>query len=343
MTPLPEIIQGHALDVLRTLEDNRFQCCVTSPPYFGLRNYYGEPPIWGGESNCKHEWESYLVRKTGGGKAWLGETQLAAQSVAHYVSQCTECGAIRCSLGEEPTPDLYIEHLMMILDEVRRVLRDDGVLWLVVAGSYSRANSKLSALKDEIPPKSQYLIPERIGLAMLERGWIIRNKVVWYKTNALPAPTSDRLRCCWEYVYFCAKQRRYKFRLERIKQPTKAPNRWPPIGKGTRAARMQNDSDSMKSQPLVNPGDVWDIPTQPRKEEFFAAFPDKLAKRCILASTDEGDWVLDPFAGRGTTCIQAYLLDRPSLGIELNNEYAELARSNIAQAAQHRQLELLRL
>jgi len=222
------------------------------------------------------------------------------------------------------------------LDEVRRVLRDDGVLWLVVADSYSMGNKRLSTIKDEMPPKSQYLIPERIALAMLNRGWIIRNKIVWHKPNAMPVSAFDRLKCCWEYIYLCAKRPRYKFRLERIKRPTKT-KKWSPLSKGTRVARMRNDSDSMKTKQLVNPGDVWSIPTQPRDEKFFAAFPDELAKRCILASTDEGDWVLDPFAGRGT------ILDRPSLGIELNNEYAELARSNISQAARHRQFELLRL
>jgi DNA modification methylase len=109
--------------------------------------------------------------------------------------------------------------------------------------------------------------------------------------------------------------------------------RWPAIGKGTRDARDRNDADEMLSRPEVNPGDVWHIASQPRSENHFAAFPDDLVKRCLLASTKPGDEVLDPFVGRGTTVIVAKQLGRRAVGIELNPTYAALAEANIRKEA----------
>ena len=265
-------------------------------------------------------------------------------------------------MGAEPEPDLYIAHLLEVFAEVKRVLRKDGVCWLNIGDSYSAgggAHGDSSVLKSGnrsvvkpqsetshkvqgMPPKSLCLIPERLALGLLGQGWIIRNRVVWHKPNAMPTSARDRFKCCWETVFLLVKQQRYKFRLEAVKQPP-APASVERVQYGytpKKAWRFGPDSPNEwpECKPAFpddgcNPGDVWRIASQPRSENHFAAFPDDLVKRCLLASTKPGDEVLHPFVGRGTTVIVAKQLGRRAVGIELTPTYAALAEANIRKEA----------
>ena len=356
---MTEILVGHALDVLRGLEADRFQCVVTSPPYFNLRAYHTEPQVWGGDVGCEHEWAEVHERderrcsKESYSRLGVWNVTKRGQFTGE---SCILCGAWKGELGAEPCPETYIEHLLQVFAEVRRVTRPDACVWVNIGDSYSSqgghgwgtgATAQVAATKVNpesraryvpgVPAKSLCLIPERLALGLLGQGWIIRNRLAWHKPNAMPTSAQDRFKCCWETVFMLVKQQRYKFRLGAVKEPVvkTAPGTWElpkhdgvgwSSGRNMRKLVLTEDS-------TANPGDVWRIASQPRSENHFAAFPDDLVKRCLLASTDPGDEVLDPFVGRGTTVIVAKQLGRRAVGIELNPTYAALAEANIRKEA----------
>lgn len=206
-------LQGNALSVLKGLPPDFFHCAVTSPPYFGLRKYDGGVEVWDGDGNCQHEWGSSV--ETGDNRFRAGHNAVVGACLNPRVweggklgsDRCTRCGAVRCQLGAEPTPELYISHLVQICTEVKRVLRPDGVFWLNIGDSWagsncgsngyraktglgSRPSDRYIGQKPGLPegtkPLDMILVPSQLALALRADGWYIRSIVIWSKTNPMP-------------------------------------------------------------------------------------------------------------------------------------------------------------
>lgn len=199
MSAKQEVRIGNCLDLLRQMPDESVDVVVTSPPYWALRNYGSDPVVWGGDPNCEHSWEEHTEPARGGvgenanvGANRDGEANNRGHpTVTEY---CTKCGAWKGQLGLEPTPFEYIDHLMLIFDEVKRVLKPTGACWVNIGDTYNGAKTgntdvnknskavtasfKKSRMK-EIGPKSKCMVPERFAIAMCDHGWILRNEIVW--------------------------------------------------------------------------------------------------------------------------------------------------------------------
>ena len=294
----PRLLIGDVLDQLRILDNGIIQTCVTSPPYWNLRDY-----------------------------------------------------GVEGQIGLEPTPEEYIERMVVIFNEVRRVLRSEGTLWLNMGDCYA-ANTGFgldtnqdggkrkatTAFKTNvihpIKPKNLMGMPWRLALALQAAGWWLRSDIIWSKPNPMPESVSDRPTKAHEYICLLTKSSRYYYDPEAIKRPVtgNAHSRGnglhpklAPAGSGIKA----NESWSAATNKLVssrNARTVWTIPTQPYPEAHFATFPEAIPERCIKAGSRRGEMVLDPFAGSGTTLAVASRLGRSSIGIELNPEFAALAR-----------------
>lgn len=268
-------------------------------------------------------------------------------------------------LGMEPSPAEYVEALRAVFAEVRRVLADDGVLWLNLGDSYvSKPCGNVRGVSDAtglhggrtssgyrdrlaaghatkrdntsfgLPEKNLIGVPWRVALALQDDGWILRSEVIWHKTSGMPESITDRVSKRHEQVFMFAKSPRYWFDLDAIREPhaettiaAAARARIPYLAPGQ---RPQTKTHGM-SERGANPGDVWSISTQPFFGAHFATMPTELARRCILAGCPADGTVLDPFAGSGTTLMVARRLGRKSIGIELNPDYVDIIRDRIGQ------------
>ncbi|MFE0877293.1 DNA-methyltransferase [Streptomyces smyrnaeus] len=326
------LVLDDALTALRNLPHSSADCIVTSPPYYGLRDY-GEPNQY----------------------------------------------------GLEPTPATYVDTMRTLFAEARRVLANDGTLWLNLGDSYSSGRSGQSGLaewgaeharggghSDKVAKraaarvrgtaaKNLLGIPWRVAFALQDEGWILRNEIIWAKPNAMPESVRDRLSNRHEHLFMFSKTPRYWFDLDAIRQtydgerslsrrahrtankPHTARGEWPPRGSGGTAAslppgavpqtNLQAGTSHTAAHPRGrNPGDVWDIATRPNPLAHFATFPIDLPTRCIKAGCKPGGIVLDPFSGSGTTGAAARRLGRRYIGIDLNAAYHDLAiRQHFAQ------------
>lgn len=339
-TPHITLYQGHVLDELRTLPDASVDCVVTSPPYWGLRDY-----------------------------------------------------GVAGQIGLEDTPHRYVQVMVEVFAEVRRVLRPHGTVWLNLGDSYASGgmgghqapttgplpgnfHGHRPRQGDRIPrttppaglkPKDMVGIPWRVALALQGDGWILRRDIIWHKPNPMPESVTDRPTTAHEYIFLMAKSSRYYYDLDAIAEPVSANTHMRvaqniarqvgsyrsnggtktngPMKAVIRSPKVQPDrGDGIKNnQSMVdaislpvssrNSRSVWTIPSQPHSEAHFATFPDELARRCILAGCPAGGVVLDPFAGSGTTLAVARDLGRRSVGIELNPEYVKLIEKRCAQLA----------
>lgn len=297
---------GDSLTVLRTLPDASVDCCVTSPPYFGLRDY-----------------------------------------------------GVDGQLGAEASPAEYVEHMRAVFAEVRRVLADDGTLWLNLGDSYysgkgapTQPDLKNEARRpgvrsldkggaDWAKPKDLLGIPWRVAFALQDDGWTLRNANIWHKSNAMPESVADRLSSRYETVFLFSKRARYWFDLDPIREPHVTGDR--PLVPAIKAQRQGSYSSTGnhyeptssglgRGEGGRNPGDVWTIPTQPFPGAHFAVYPLALPERCILAGCKPGGTVLDPFSGSGTTGLAAAKHGRQYVGIDLNADYLDLSlRTRLAQ------------
>ena len=280
---MSELYCGDAAQVLQTIPRRSVQMCVTSPPYYGLRDYEKDGQI-----------------------------------------------------GRESSPEAYIANLVKVFDEVYRVLMDDGTLWLNIGDTYAKKAQGSVKRKDLIG------IPWMLAFALRERGWYLRSDIIWRKTNAMPEGAKDRPSRCCEHIFLFAKSPRYYFDYHALEQP---------IAEETKARYQRNRSERSKyfassygqglekhlgqvteeRRQVCRGKDVWDIGTNAyRMGEHFAMFPEKLVEPCILAGSREGDTVLDPFFGSGTTGAVAKRLQREYIGIDLNPFYLEKAEMRIA-------------
>jgi len=305
------ILLGDVRDTLRTVADGSVQCVVTSPPYWGLRDYGHDGQI-----------------------------------------------------GLEQTPDEYVAEMVAVFREIRRVLADDGVLWLNLGDSYNGSGGnhqphhkndagfqgKIGAEKhkgqgrniSELKPKDLVGIPWRVAFALQADGWWLRQDIIWHKPNPMPEPVTDRCTKAHEYMFMLTKSARYYFDNKAIKEPIaesslkRAEYGWDCDRPSTKNASMGGEGIHVEKMGtrFVNPDgrnkrSVWTVPTRPFKGAHFATFPPQLIEPCILATSREGDTVLDPFFGAGTTGLVAQRHNRRWIGCELNPEYAKLAEERI--------------
>jgi len=337
---------GDALTELKNLEPNTFNCVVTSPPYWGLRDY-GTGRWTGGDPDCRHD---------------------SREGV------CASCGArhVDFQLGLEQTLEEYLERMVEVFAEVHRVLRDDGTLWLNIGDSYIRSSTSGSRDSNRWPKQSCKLInpkrtnsphgslkikdiagvPWRLAFALQDYGWYLRQDIIWHKLN--PMPESVRDRCCksHEYIFLLTKNEQYHFDADAIKEPVtgtahsrgsgvnpKARKSNTGVGWGYTEGKpkpraKQNSSFSAAVSGLVdsrNKRSVWQVATHPYKGSHFATFPPELINPCILAGCPVGGKVLDPFLGSGTVGEVCERLGRDWFGIELNPDYESLIQERTAQ------------
>lgn len=330
-----EINKIHCIDWVEGLEqlpDNSIDMVITSPPYWLMRNYHLEPIIFDGHSGCDHEWGPDLkiknrssVTKSSKVSSHKKERQGRELNQGNY---CQVCGAWRGQLGLEPTPELYIQHLMRGFIEAMRVLKPTGTCWVVLGDTRWNAkgtcfnpgegnkswekwhNKKIYPLsrgnKSDCPglnPKTLVAIPERFVLSMMDLGWTYRNRNCWIKTNPKPDSAKDRFADSWEFVYFFTKSEKYYFDLSSEVKPNR------------------------KSRE-----DIFKIATyHPRDIKHYATFPEKLIEIFIKVGCPENGIVLDPFMGSGTVAVVARKFFRRYIGFELNPEYIKIANKRLAQ------------
>ena len=341
-----QIILGSALEVLKTFTDNSIDCCVTSPPYWGLRDY-----------------------------------------------------GVDDQLGLEKTPEEFISKLTEIFNEVNRVLKPEGTLWLNLGDSYAaganygksthnidfnkrsgnssgkrkqEANSHIKPRVKNLKPKDLVGIPWMAAFSLRSAGWYLRQDIIWSKPNPMPESVTDRCTKSHEYIFLMSKSKQYYYDHEAIKQPLaessvsrlsqdiesqegseRVPGKTNGKMKAVRAhgivrdrkldynskekilrphtSRGENTKESELEEPdsKANKRSVWTIPTMGYKEAHFATYPEKLITDCIKAGCPEDGIVLDPFMGAGTTAIVARKLNRNYIGIELNPEYKDIAEKRI--------------
>lgn len=310
------IICGDCLEVLSTLPDGSVNCCITSPPYWGLRDY-----------------------------------------------------GVEGQFGLEKTPEEYVGKMVAVFREVRRVLKDDGTLWLNLGDSYANqksgdtysgfndryfgretdggkqsqtvANADIGKLSfSGLKPKDLCGIPWRVAFALQADGWYLRQDIIWHKPNPMPESVTDRCTKSHEYVFLIAKSQKYFYDNKVIAETSKC---W---GSDKRSdmgniryegKRTGVHSDDKAQQSFVtinekrNKRSVWVVTTQPFKEAHFATFPPDLITPMVLAGCPEGGVVLDPFMGSGTTAVVARSLGRHFVGIELNPEYQRMAMMRVGK------------
>lgn len=343
---LNKIYQGNNLDVLRTFPDNFIDCVVTSPPYYGLRDY-GEATkgIWGGDVNCEHDFETHEHWiHTGSTKSKLIRADQSAQITNKKTTHdtCMKCGAWKGQLGLESTFHKYLDHLIEIFAEVKRILKPNKI------------HSTIKR-KSNIQSKSLLNIPSRFAIKMTdELGFIQRNEIIWLKRNCMPASVRDRFTVDFEKVYFFTKSKRYYF--EQQTEPSVDPESYTgrkPRNKGTmygidrknyafsgnigENGKLKNEG---KTYPNRNKRCVWEVNTKPYKEAHFAVFPDTLIEPMIKAGCPADGIVLDMFFGSGTTGIVALKQNKNFIGIELNEKYINMANKRLSPYLEQERLAI---
>jgi DNA modification methylase len=344
------IINASVFDGLRQLPDESVHCCVTSPPYWGLRDY-GTGTWEGGDPECQHkvrENTSVASSTLGGGKKTTGHQREG------YKGKCGRCGAKRidAQIGLEPTLGEHIAKMVEVFREVRRVLRKDGTVWLNYGDCYATAPNGRSAadtkavgnddrtFRDKpfstiggvLKPKDLCMIPHRLAIALQEDGWWVRADIVWAKPNPMPESITDRPAKAHEYVFLLTKAERYFYDAEAIKEPL-ADSSIPRLSQDianqigtTRANGGAKTNGNLKAvgdmdSGLRNKRSVWSIATQPYSEAHFATFPPELPETCIKAGTSQKGCCLEC----GAPWVRG--VERPSMVIERSDRTHEKGRT----------------
>lgn len=308
MVKLNTVLAGDTCAILKNIPSNTVNSCVTSPPYYNLRDY-----------------------------------------------------KVKGQIGKEKTPGEYIERLVSVFLEVKRVLKDDGTLWIVIGDSYAGSRQQTNKggkrnISGEIisagdcKPKDLLGIPWMLAFALRNAGYFLRQEIIWHKPNPMPESVKDRCTKAHEYIFLLSKSRSYYFDAAAIAEPAaqstikrleqnianqKGSKRVPGKTNGTMHAvapgYVRKTGDRGKEQYILlrNKRSVWEVATTPFSGEHFATYPSKLIEPCILASCPVGGIVLDPFLGSGTTAFAALNSDRNFIGIELNPQNVELANRRI--------------
>jgi DNA modification methylase len=352
-----QIHHDNALEVLRELPSESVQCVITSPPYWGLRNYAGGSDIVWGDDHCEHKWveESQGLQHENRNFAMSTQEEVVSTKATTFIQKydrlpavtCIKCGAWRGQLGLEPTPELYVEHLMMIFSEIKRVLKKDGSFYLNIGDTYVSGKGSCfnpgGGLKSwqswndrkenyptgrdapnrmckTIPPKCMACIPERVLFAMLEDGWILRNKIIWHKRNHMPGSQKDRFTQSWEYLYFFTKSRKYYFDLDAVRVPHKTQS----LERYQRGVNLGRPAEGKSG--VVGPMQQY-IRAPEWFQEMFAPDEDYKGKFDDLFGHGPNPqsfnlWVRDVKRGKKGTSAQSGELKASEEGIE-NYEYPE--------------------
>jgi len=359
-----KVYWGDCRDSLRQMKEEgiKVQTCVTSPPYYGLRDY-GTGTWIGGDEDCSHKRDSKHSDKTITGHANKDLTV----GDAIYKTICPKCGAERKDLqiGLEETPQQFINNLVEVFAGVWDILADDGTLWVNLGDSYAGSNgngqheqsfgqskytpfeSPTSGKKLGIKPKNLLGMPWRLAFALQDFGWYLRQDIIWHKPNPMPESVKDRCTKSHEYIFLLSKKPHYYFDYEAIQEPSKdvslerAKSSWNPSKLNVGVDGPKNESfDSMGDRwvkEMANKRDVWTVNTKSYKGAHFATYPEELIEPMILAGSRVGDIVLDPFFGSGTTGQVSQQLGRKWIGCELNKNYESLQNERVSQQG----LELL--
>ena len=357
-----DILNGDCLDMMATLPDESVDCCVTSPPYWGLRDYGGGGKVWGGSPECDHDWEGYTRPSENTRK---NDNSLQLKS-AYWEPQdqafCKHCDAWFGQLGLEPTYEQYVKNMVEIFREVRRILKPKGTLWLNLGDSYcagSRNDSRPQTMNGDdskdlplnrrnqasgvLKNKDLVGIPWRVAFALQADGWWLRQDIIWAKPNCMPESVKDRCTKNHEYIFLLTKSADYFFDNEAIKEATvtKADKNkssfkyaddeeWA-AGDPNRTSKAKGIAEARtKDYAKRNKRSVWWVGPKPFPEAHFAVFPIELIEPCILAGCPVGGTVFDPFGGSGTTGITAIKHGRNAILTELSEDYVEIARKRIA-------------
>jgi|2_EtaG_2_1085320.scaffolds.fasta_scaffold16624_4 DNA modification methylase len=326
-----KIFNENCLTGLKRLADESVNCCVTSPPYWGLRDY-GTAKWKGGDKNCEHKpkFKPSVSATVGNDVKDIGKI--------YYKDICKDCGAIRKDeqLGLEETLEEFVENLVKLFREIKRVLKKDGTVWLNLGDSYSSSgretttNQSLRGNNDygvtrpkpnkDIKPKDLIGIPWRVAFALQSDGWYLRQDIIWHKPNPMPESVTDRCTKSHEYIFLLTKSSKYFYDADAIKE---------------KSISFGNDKRSGLGDSFVtinekrNKRSVWTVNTKPCSDAHFAVYPQKLIEPCIKAGCPENGLVLDPFMGGGTTAIVARKLNRNYVGFELNDEYIKIAENRL--------------
>jgi len=331
---------GDCREVMATMEPESVHCVVTSPPYWGLRDYGTATWAGGVDPTCRHDPRMGVSgASTLSGAHPIGSPRDRPQNV------CVLCGATRIDsqLGLEPTPEAYVESMVAVFREVRRVLRSDGTVWLNLGDSYASSGGERAygssdngtgrgpgTRRHDVPasglkPKDLVGIPWRVAFALQADGWYLRSDIIWAKPNPMPESVTDRPTKSHEYLFLLTKSPRYYFDADAVREVGIDPDRQRSdrIG-GTNGHTVRHSPGGvMGASQSRNIRSVWTIATQPYPGAHFATFPRALVEPCIKAGCPQGGIVLDPFAGSGTTGMVAQSLSRRAVLIDLNGEYLE--------------------
>jgi len=289
-----KIICGDSLSVMKKMAHGSVDMVITSPPYWGLRDY-GTEQIFGGDKDCEHKWNKKIKKwHSDRGKGPRKEVFDDSFQVKGTRSDiCLKCDAWKGQLGLEPTPELYIEHLTEIFNEVKRILKKEGTFWLNMGDTYSgggthhgeknigknegkRRSGNERINKTNLQSKCLSMIPERLAWSLIQNGWILRNKIIWYKPNSMPSSVKDRFSNKWEYLFLFSKDRKYYFNLDAVREEPKWDIVWSRKGSGkdtpweqnnprARWGRTRKEAEENGASILgKNPGDVVEIPAETR-------------------------------------------------------------------------------
>ncbi|KYG89013.1 DNA methylase N-4 [[Bacillus] sp. KCTC 13219] len=307
---LNKIYQGHCLDVLKTLPSQSVNTVVTSPPYWGLRDY-----------------------------------------------------GVEGQIGIENSIEEYVSALVDVFREIKRILKDDGTIWVNLGDAYAGSGKGAWSEKDKqkhvyvpdskspqtqlnniptgLKPKDLMGLPWRVAFALQQDGWYLRQDIIWNKPNAMPESVQDRPTRAHEYIFLMSKNHRYYYDYETIKEQAVNGDPNPPRGSkavlGEQNKRRRQQVNGLNKITLRNKRSVWSVSTKPLKEAHFATFPEDLIEPCVLAGAPHGGVILDPFFGSGTSGLVALKHGRNFLGIELNPDYIEIAEKRLSKV----QLELI--
>jgi DNA modification methylase len=373
--PWLTVYLGDCREVMAEMEPESVHCVVTSPPYWGLRDY-GTAAWDGGDEACDHLGPPakpspkstlgvYADGRTRYKDGWDSDKQekKTGETTAPYRHACGKCGAIRQDgqLGLEPTPEAYVESMVAVFREVRRVLRSDGTVWLNLGDSYAsdmkgsggptpkQASNTGSFYEPRkmlhgLKPKDLVGIPWRVAFALQADGWYLRSDIIWSKPNPMPESVTDRPTKAHEYLFLLSKSPRYYYDADAVKERGKPGNgvalvdadrNWDGRRDGTVPGKGEAHATGTRTGGNLsrayagvdwdtagrNLRSVWNIATQPYPGAHFATFPPKLVEPCIKAGCPENGVVLDPFAGSGTTGMVAQSLSRRAVLIDLNADY----------------------
>ncbi len=304
MLEINKVHCGDCLSLMKDIPDESINCCVTSPPYWGLRDY-----------------------------------------------------GVDGQLGLEKTPEEYVDKLVKVFMEVKRVLRSDGTLWLNLGDTYAASRSyqvmdnKYKDVGNKIghsvppglKPKDLVGIPWRVAFALQADGWWLRQDIIWAKPNPMPESVTDRCTKSHEYIFLLSKSAKYYYDNEAIGKPIKEStikryerswdgdgNRNFPGGPQNHLKKFMDPENNKRA--WSNKRSVWTVNTKPFKKAHFATFPPKLIEPCILAGCPKDGVVLDPFSGAGTTAFVSSENNRNFIGLELNQSYIDIANQRILQA-----------